>query len=224
MADLVRERNLGPCVYFVRSVIFGEEQTNRCTSGLLLACLVVVCEGVGAYWNWFKHDPLFFIRLLFHSGHPLSPLSSLALVKGAFFSPSVPERTVEEYRWTCMRGYESLVWPNQMMRRLVDPKRVLSNLVRRENGGQKVLIVAGKRDKLMGTRLMQEMAAEYREAYRELVGEKKLEGSEHEARPKGKGTADQGVKYVELDAAHHMQNDIRWEEGAERLAEFWAQL
>ena len=98
------------------------------------------------------------------------------------------------------------------------------NLSEGASSGQKVLVVAGRRDKLMGTKLMKEMADEYRDAHRELVGEKKLNVEGRETSLGQRETAEQGVRYVELDAAHHMQNDVGWEEGAERLAEFWAQL
>ena len=98
------------------------------------------------------------------------------------------------------------------MRCIVDPKKVLANLSEGARGGQRVLVVAGRKDKLMGTKLMSKMVEEYRDAWREMgLGE-------------GEGRVDRGVRYVELDAAHHMQNDIGWETGAERLAEFWAPL
>lgn len=181
---------------------------------------------IGVYWNWLKHDIFFPIRVLFHLYHPLSPLSTLELVKGAFFSPAVSNSAVAEFQRTCMMGYESMIWPNQMMRRLVYPRNVLLNLVGWGINGQRVLVLAGRRDKLMGTRLMKEMADEYRAAYRGLVSKKKIDGVEDkvQALTKGEGTTGQGVRYIELDAAHHLQNDVGWEEGAERLAEFWAQL
>lgn len=129
-----------------------------------------------------KHDHLFPIRILFHFYHPLSPLSTLPLVKGAFFSPSVLDWTVVGFQQTCMTGYESLVWPNQMMRRLVDPKKVLRSLVGWGNGGQKVLVVAGKNDQLMRTKLMLEMVDGYRGAHEELLRAKKIDGIEDEVK------------------------------------------
>lgn len=113
-----------------------------------------------------------------------------------------------------------------MMRRLVDPKKVLRSLVGWGNGGQKVLVVAGKNDQLMRTKLMLEMVDEYRGAHEELLRAKKIDGIEDEVKTleNGVGTTGKGVRYVELDASHHLQNNIGREKGADRLAEFWAQL
>ena len=75
-----------------------------------------------------------------------------------------------------MVGYESLIWPSEMMRRIVDTKKVLANLNGGASSGQNVLVMAGRRDKLMGTKLMKEMADEYRSSHRELVTAKRMDG------------------------------------------------
>ena len=78
----------------------------------------------------------------------------------------------------------------------------------------------------MGTRLMRQMAERYRSAHRNLVREKKVVGIINKVTTSedGEESAGQGVRYIELDTAHHLQNDDGWEEGAERLAKFWTQL
>ncbi|KAK0106284.1 hypothetical protein ONS96_003924 [Cadophora gregata f. sp. sojae] len=186
--------------------------------------------GWRCYWNWFKMDPWFVPRYYIRDlWHPRSPLSSTTLVHQAFFSPSYPMSGVRKFE-TLMPEYESMLWPLQMMTRFVDVGRVVRSIVgwgRGEGGGKRMLVVAGEKDRLMDVELMREVAAEYRVAVREwwgaLVGETKREG-EGLVASDGPGEED-GVGFeVVMGSGHHVQNDLYWEDCAQKILKFVEQL
>ncbi|KAL2072055.1 hypothetical protein VTL71DRAFT_11398 [Oculimacula yallundae] len=175
--------------------------------------------GWRVYWNWFKMDPWFvpryYLRDLWHSR---SPLSSTTLVHNAFFCPSYPVSEVKKFE-TLLPEYESMVWPLQMMLRFVDVGKVLGNIIGWTKGGKRVLVIAGEKDPLMVVDLMRRMAAEYRIAvngnWTSLVGE-------------SESTVNVGADVVGLEvvggSGHHLQNDIYWEDCAEKILAFVEQV
>ncbi len=139
--------------------------------------------------------------------HPRSPLSSTNLVKRAFFSDAFPDEKVREFE-TFMPAYESMLWSIGMMRSFVDVRSGLRGVVGLGEG-EKVLVVVGREDKLVSVGLCERMVRMYREGVERLVREKKIEGMV------------EGVGFVVVEGAgHHLQNDLMWEVGARRIAEF----
>ena len=127
-----------------------------------------------------------------------------------------------------MNRYESFLWPLGMMRRFVDPKKVLQSIMGLD-AGNRVLIMAGTAEKLM-TRPIQEKTAEtYRTAFSELVRDTELKARDDvvHALPGERGidNAGHGVELAWVpDAGHHLQNDTTWETGAEKLLSFLRSL
>lgn len=123
----------------------------------------LIWSRLGVYWNWFKLDPWFFPRFYFLDlWHPRSPLSSMSLVHKAFFSPEFPVAEVKKFEML-MPEYESLVCPLGMMFSFVNVGNVLRYVVGWKDGRQeRILVIAGEKDTLMGVHLMQRMAADYR--------------------------------------------------------------
>jgi pimeloyl-ACP methyl ester carboxylesterase len=164
----------------------------------------------GVYFNWFRLDPWFLVRYYIRDFfHPRSPLSSTSLVHKAFFSDSFPRESVKEFE-TQMPEYESMLWPFGMMFTFVNVANVIRSIVGwkggREQGGKRMLIMAGEKDTLMGVSLMRQMAAMYRIAAEKM------------------GFSD-GVGFeVVSGSGHHIQNDLHWEEGARVILEFVDQV
>ncbi|KAK5634278.1 hypothetical protein RRF57_009992 [Xylaria bambusicola] len=179
------------------------------------------------YMNWWRMDPWFSVRMLFHGWHSNSPLSHPFLVKQAFFSKDYPEDKLAEFHSHGNR-YESFLWPLGMMRRFVDPKNVLQSIAG-WGSGNRLLIMAGTTEKLM-TKPIQEKAAEtYRTAFSELVRDTKLKAQDEAIHVlPGEGGMDNAGHGVELawvpDAGHHLQNDTTWETGAAKLLMFLRSL
>lgn len=191
----------------------------------------------GVYMNWFKLDPWFSFRMIFHGWHPNSPLSHPKLVRSVFFSDEQTDEYIEEFH-KLGSPYESFWWPLAMGYRFVNPLKVLKSISGwgTANGNVKqdrVLILAGGGDKIMTHDEMVKLAGFYRGAWRGLAEGKKLDtdtSSEAEtvvAIP-GEGgldTSGQGVRHVVVPrAGHHLQNDVQWEIGARKLLEFYEQL
>jgi hypothetical protein len=92
------------------------------------------------------------------------------------------------------------------------------------------LILVGELDVLMDVRMMHRLAARYRDAVRHSIGEN-VEGYVHsdkanradtEAYTEDRGD---GVRMVVVrGAGHHVQNDLQWETGAQRIADLLQQL
>ncbi|KAN0110963.1 alpha/beta-hydrolase [Hyaloscypha variabilis] len=184
--------------------------------------------GWGVYWNWVKLDPWFAVRFFFRDlGHPRSPLSETGLVNKAFFSRGYPVDRVREFE-VLMPEYESLVWPLGMMLSFVDVAKVLKGIVGwKDEKQQRVLVIAGEKDTLMGVELMRRMAADYRQRFITLAKSFwRFHGVEEGASDLKAGSDDQcGISFeVIKGSGHHIQNDLYWEECAERILVFVDQL
>lgn len=121
-----------------------------------------------------------------------------------------------------MAEYESLLWPSQMMFRFTDVSRVLSNILgwdrsrklegEKEGGvGQRMLVIAGEGDMIVKPYLMSRTADEYREARRTMIKDADV-------------STEAGIKFEIVRGGHHVQNDVYWEECAQRIFLFLEQL
>ncbi|KAF2838796.1 alpha/beta-hydrolase [Patellaria atrata CBS 101060] len=173
--------------------------------GLALVASIPCYGSFGVYWRWWTMDPWFVMRQWIHFMHPNSPLSSRRLVKQAFFCDAYPDERVDEFAKE-MSYYESYLWPIGMMfGSFVNVKNILQQIVG-WGIGERVLILAAENDRLMSVEQMQRAADTYRTGVTDLVGTKKLE------------TKRQGVRFgLVRGAGHHLQNDLQWEDGAEKF-------
>jgi hypothetical protein len=160
-----------------------------------------------------------------HFGHPMSPLSSLALVKQAFFSTSYPPSEVAEFE-KLMPKYESFLWPLGMLFPFVNFRNLISRITSwNTKDCSRILILAGENDRLVSLDITRREADEYRDAFRHLIRTKKLDCIAGEVEEQGLESTGCGVQYrVVGRAGHHFQNDSMWEEGAEKLLRFYEQL
>ena len=149
-----------------------------------------------------------------HLGHPMSPLSSTRLVKQAFFCDQFPLEKVAQFE-RFMPRMESFAWPMGQNFRF----GTFRNILQRITGwgmGQRLLVLAGERDRLVTLNVTEQEAREGRESFVDLVAEKKIEAKVDEYC---------GVRYHIVEGAgHHMQNDLQWEDGANKLLDFYNQL
>ena len=155
---------------------------------------------MGVYLNWWKMDPWFTIRMIFHLWHSNSPLSHPILTQRAFFGDKYPLSAVVPFQ-RHMNRYESYLWPFSMMYQFTSASTILKHIRNDGDSGEKVLVMAGSQEKLMTGPVSHKTAKYYREA-----GTKKRD----EVR----------LRFVE-GAGHHLQNDVQWEDGAEKLFDFY---
>lgn len=155
---------------------------------------------MGVYMNWAKVDPWFSIRMLFHFWHPNSPLSHPILTHRAFFGDKFPMSAVLPFQRRTSR-FESFWWPLSMMRPFATAPQILANI--KPGEGDCVLVMAGEQDKLMTPDVTRNTAAFYKAAL----------------------SAGKGVRMELVEGAgHHLQNDVQWEDGAQRLLDWYRQL
>jgi len=177
--------------------------------------------------NWFRLDPLFTFRMIFHGWHPNSPLSHPILTRRTFFSDKLPDAYIETFQ-DRLSPYESFLWIMGMSKLFVDPQRVLKQI----SGwgvGQRLLVLRGEEDKLMNKLEMDKLASFYRRAFMDLVSQKKVEAENANVQTLlGEGDEDNtghGVRVSMVPGAgHHLQNDVTWEVGARKLLDFYQQL
>jgi pimeloyl-ACP methyl ester carboxylesterase len=208
-------------------------------------CLVDAMPHFGmldAYWNWFKHDPLFPVRMWLHLGHPASPLSSTRLVRSAFFGPQIDSSKVVDFmRW--MAPYESMGWPIsqfgsfwlwlQGRNEWLDIDKIVKNInAPDQSSAERVLILVGDEDMMFNERMYFRQAEDYRRGFERLVQVKKIDKSSElvslePAQPDNLKVFESsgGVALkVALHAGHHFQNDVQSAIGAQALQEFIARL
>lgn len=156
--------------------------------------------------NWWRLDPWFTIRLVFHAWHPNSPLSDPLLTHRAFFGDSFPLSAVIPFQRR-MNRYESYQWPFSMMRPFASASSILQHVAIKEDH-PRVLVMAGSQDKLMTPQVTRETTVFYRNA----VAETETQSS---------ANAEKAVHMEIVEGAgHHLQNDVQWEVGAEKVLEF----
>jgi hypothetical protein len=170
-------------------------------------------------------DPWFLIRSIFHLQHPRSALSSNTLIYNAFFGQAFPREKVGEFARQ-MPNYESLAWPIGMMKRFTDVPSILRNIQGWGTSTSRIMVMAGTEDKLMGVKLMMDMADEYGEGIQQLKQGKEIElvdriqtGSLTSKNVK-RIVVDGVTKVVVEGAGHHIQNDVQADEAAEALKMF----
>lgn len=166
--------------------------------------------------------------MLLHGWHPLSPLSHPALVRRAFFSDRLPEGALRQFQRHLSR-FESFLWPLAMFLPFVDPRRLLLNVTGWGADVDRVLVMAGTADRMVTPDIVEKTARGYRAAFSRLVGDGEIEATDIGVHPLGgEGGIDNcghGVRLAWVPGSgHHLQNDVMWEVGAEKLWEFIRQL
>jgi pimeloyl-ACP methyl ester carboxylesterase len=208
-------------------------------------CLVDAMPHFGmldAYWNWFKHDPFFPVRIFLHLGHPASPLSSTKLVQSAFFGPRIGRSQVVDFmRW--MAPYESMGWPIsqfgsfglwlQGSNEWLDIGEIVENIDPPDQASvERVLILVGDEDMMFDEKMYFRQAEEYRRGFERLVQVKKIDKPSGPVTPApsrpdlfkvSESRGGVALKVV-LHAGHHLQNDVQSDVGAQALAEFIVRL
>ena len=125
-----------------------------------------------------------------------------------------------------MPEYESLVWPLGMMFSFVNVGKVLRNIVGwKGEKAQRVLVIAGEKDTLMGVHLMRRMAADYRQQF--VIFAKNLwSGQSSSSLNDDSGLdAQHGIGFgIIRGSGHHIQNDLHWQDCAEKILAFLEQL
>ncbi|KAF9877586.1 hypothetical protein CkaCkLH20_04721 [Colletotrichum karsti] len=188
----------------------------------------VPCSGSSrVYANWAALDPWFLARMILQFWHPNSPLSHPFLVNQAFFGDEMTEAGVLDFMKHANR-YESFLWPFSMMLPFAKPASIV-NSIGGWGSGERILVMAGTQDKLMTHGVTSNLARTLRTAFAELVGSNKLDAQADEVKPlAGEGDKDDDGDWVRLawvpGAGHHLQNDVMWEIGANKLLEFYEQL
>ena len=173
--------------------------------------------------------------MLLHGWHPLSPLSHPALVRRAFFSDRLPEAALRQFQRR-LSHFESFLWPLAMFLPFVEPRRLLLNVTGWGIAGagagahvDRVLVMAGTADKMVTPDIVQKTARVYRAAFSHLVEDGGIDATDIGVHPLGgEGGMDNcghGVRLAWVPGpGHHLQNDVMWEVGAEKLWEFIRQL
>ena len=96
-------------------------------------------------------------------------------------------------------------------------------------GSDKILVLTGSQDTIMTKDIMQNLADTYRKAFTASVIHQKLDDEALQVEPiegeGGEDTSGEGVRLAWVPGAgHHLQNDVSWKIGAEKLLRFHAQL
>jgi len=126
--------------------------------------------------------------------------------------------------------YECFWWPLTMMKRFTSFPRILSHIHGWEQDDSfRILVLRGEHDRLMTRPVMHQLADAFRQSYGVLVSEKKTDAGEVVSSgllaPDGEDAQALGVRSsVVPGAGHHMQNDIGWEVGAQKLLDWYQQL
>ena len=154
----------------------------------------------------------------------MSPLSSTRLVKAAFFCASYPMALAKEFEKRMPR-MESMLWPLGMMRRFVSCPNIIRNVLG-WGTTERIAVIAAEQDKLVDPLTAKKTAEEYREAFAAAAHSGDIEAKIPEVRISADGESiGSGARYYEVKGAgHHCQNDLRWEDAADKLLDFYQQL
>ncbi|KAI3595149.1 alpha beta hydrolase fold protein [Moniliophthora roreri] len=123
-------------------------------SGVILLAPYPNTGGAPVYLEWIKFDPLFFPRFFWHGCDNMSPLSSPALVKRAFFSDGYDEGELKDF-FNQMNPEETPGWPATMTNKFTDHEPV------KMNAGGRVHIISASHDRLMTPPIMKKFVERY---------------------------------------------------------------
>lgn len=140
--------------------------------------------------------------------------------------------------WSHGSRYEAFFWPFSMIYNFASPNKILRAVTGGEKGGDRVMVMTGTGDVIMTRDIMVRLGEVYRAGMRALVGGKKVDPELEEeegdgndggvGKLSGEGGQDErgdGVRVTWVHGAgHHLQNDVQWEVGAEKLLAFYQQL
>lgn len=178
------------------------------------------------YRFWFLSAPINFYYRFFHSRYLLANTKQ---VHDAFFSPTTPTSVVKDLE-RILSPYESMCWPMQMLSPFVTGPDVVSRITgwtprksKSSNGGStgvapRFLVLAAERDVLCTPPVLLDAANRYRAGFQQCVKTGRLDGISESDVDDEDGVAFTLVKGV----AHHLQNEVEWEKGAQEVLR-WAE-
>ncbi|KAG8815358.1 hypothetical protein FRC17_000739 [Serendipita sp. 399] len=124
-------------------------------SGAIFMAAFPPFGGWTVYMNWFRFDPTLGFRAILCGGDPKAALSSLSLVRNAFFGPRMREEELERF-YAGMNPEESVGWPQTMMLRFIrDVEKV------KQGASGRVAWIGGEKDALMTQDIVRRAAKEY---------------------------------------------------------------
>jgi pimeloyl-ACP methyl ester carboxylesterase len=151
-------------------------------------------------------------------------------VRQLFFGSQYPDDKLEDF-FQYLAESEAMLWFLGMIPQFADFERVVQRGIVGWDGektdSERILVMVGELDALMDVAMMRRLAARYRQVVRESIGEKKLVNVSDVGYSEVAFTEDRenGVRLVVVKGAgHHVQNDLQWEVGAWRIADFLQQL
>jgi len=190
---------------------------------------------LGTFINFIRMDPLFVPRFLLYRLHPRAMLPTTTHLRRLFFSSQYPNDKLEDFNQYLPES-ESMVWVLGLIVKFADfrimVERSITGLGGSKPDGERILILVGEQDVLMDVRMMRRLATRYRDAVKQLVLSENSQGrvgsdEDNEAADTETYTENRGngVRTVVVKGAgHHVQNDLQWEVGAQRIADFLQQL
>jgi pimeloyl-ACP methyl ester carboxylesterase len=196
-------------------------------------CLFAAVPGFGSaavYTFWLPIVP---IQMPYRLFHPRYPLATTSAVKSSFFSPGMPLSRVSVFE-RLLAPYESLRWPLQMLPPVGKAVNILRSITGWRTGAVKesdgsrpghtlvndcLFVLAAEHDVLCRPPILRAMAQKYRQGLADLIApadpEIQAELTDPDADPKDW----EGVRFrIVKGVAHHMQNEVEWERGAEGIA------
>jgi pimeloyl-ACP methyl ester carboxylesterase len=195
-------------------------------------CMFAAVPGFGSwscYRFWFLSAPINFYYRFFHSRYLLATTKQ---VKDAFFSAQTPTSTVKDLEHI-LAPYESMCWPMQALSPFVTGPDVISRITgwtpRKSIGATdkvtgvvpRFMILSAELDVLCTPPVLLDAANRYRAAFQQLARAGKLDGvSEKHVTSQDESS---GVDFtVVKGVAHHLQNHVEWEKGAQAVLK-WAE-
>ncbi|KAG7097437.1 hypothetical protein E1B28_004781 [Marasmius oreades] len=138
----------------------GESQLTVATlppntfSGVILLAPFPPTGGLSVYREWLSFDWLLFPRFFWQGADNMSPLSTPALLKRAFFSDTYKEEDLDDF-FKQMSSEESAGWAESMTMKFTDSEMVKANVLDR------VHIISASNDRLMTPPIMKELVSLY---------------------------------------------------------------
>lgn len=161
-----------------------------------------------------------------------SLLPTTTHVRRAWFSPEYPSDKLQEVM-KYMPEIETFFCGIELCFPFASCRHIVQNLLgwsADKLESQKILVISGSADKLMDPSTMRQLSKCYRDAIQYVMPERAspvidTAGDEDNTGKLFEENQGSGIRMVVVNGAgHHIQNDIQWEIGAERVADFLQQL